>query len=338
TCNGVWARSLGTGTRAVSWNWDGGPDTVVATTSTFTSSSQTMNANHILNVNTVTQFQLTFDSGAAGALAAVTKPTITSDSYWYDSGTAVAYEGYGVFDRVSGVGSRSASWTLDSGSPTYLTTTGDFTITVTMSSAHTIHVAMKTQYSVSMNSMASGVLDSITSPTITNDNYWYDAGTPVSLVLSGVSQRAGGMGVRLTSYSLNAGSTVMVATAGSVAVPIPYPINQAESVVGTVVAQYQLMLDSQATRALSDVTSPPIQGDNYWYDAGTQVTYWGNGVFDRSSGTGSRVTTWWWDSAAATPVTTAGTFPASITMNAPHELHTTTVTQFQVALVGTYDV
>lgn len=338
TCNGVWARSLGTGTRAVSWNWDGGPDTVVYTTSTFTSSSQTMNANHILNVNTVTQFQLALDSGTEGALAVVTKPTITSDSYWYDSGTVVAYEGYGVFDRASGVGSRSTSWTLDSGSPTYLTTTGDFTITLTMTSAHTIHVATKTQYSVSLNSMASGVLDSITPPTITNDNYWYDAGTPVSLVLSGVGQRAGGTGVRLTSYSLNAGSTVTVATAGNVAVLSAYPINQAESVVGTVVAQYQLTLDSQATRALSDTTSPPIPGDNYWYDAGTQVTYWGNGVFGRSSGTGSRVTTWWWDSTAATPVATAGTFPASITMNAPHELHTTAVTQYQVALVGTYGV
>ena len=338
TCNGVWARSLGTGTRAVSWNWNGGTDTAVATTSTFTSSSQTMNESRTLNVNTATQFQLTLDSGAAAALAAVTKPTITSDKYWYDSGTVVTYKGYGVFDRVSGVGSRSTSWTLDSGSSTYLTTTGNFTIAVTMTSAHTIHVTTNTQYCVSLNSGASDVLYSITASTITSDKYWYDSGTPVSLVLNGVGQRTGGMGVRLTSYSLNAGSAVTVATAGSVTVLSAYPINQAESVVGTVVTQYRLTLDSQATSALASVTSPPIQGDNYWYDAGTQVTYWGSGVFGRSSGTGSRVTTWWWDSTAATQVTTAGTFPASITMNAPHELHTTAVTQFQVALVGTCDV
>ncbi|MGP8125940.1 MAG: hypothetical protein ACLQEQ_08810 [Nitrososphaerales archaeon] len=338
TCNGVWARSLGTGTRAASWNWDGGTNTIVATTSTFTSSSQTMDAGHTLNVNTVTQFQLTLDRRAGGALATVTSPTITSDKYWYDTGTIVAYKGYGVFDRASGVGNRSTSWTLDSGSPTALTTTGNFTITVTMTSAHTVHVTLVTQYLVTLNPAASGMLSSITSPTVANDKNWYDAGTPFSLVLNGVAQRSAGTGVRLNSYSLNARPPVTVATAGAVMVFSAYPINQTESVAGTIVTQYQLTLDSGASRALSAVTSPPIQGDNYWYDAGTQVTYSGNGVFGRSAGTGSRVTGWWWDSAAATPVTTAGTFPASITMNAPHELHTTAVTQFQVALTGTYGV
>ena len=121
-------------------------------------------------------------------------------------------------------------------------------------------------------------------------------------------------------------------TAGTVTVLSSYPINQMKLIAGTIVTQYQLTLDSGAAGALSAVNSPSIKGDNYWYDAGTQVTYSGNGVFGRSSGTGSRVTTWWWDSAAATPVTTTGTFPASITMNAPHELHTTTVTQFQLTL------
>ena len=207
-----------------------------------------------------------------------------------------------------------------------------------MTSAHTIYVTTVRQYLVSLNSGASGVLSSVTSPTVANDKYWYDVGTPVSLVLNGVAQRSAGAGVRLESYSLNGGSTVTVATAGTVTVLSPYPINQMESVAGTVVTQYQLTLDSGATGALSVVNSPPIKGDNYWYDAGTQVTYSGNGVFGRSSGTGSRVTTWWWDSAAATPVTTTGTFPASVTMNAPHELHTTTVTQFQVALTGTYGI
>jgi len=338
TCNGIWGRTLGTGARAVSWNWDGGASTFVATTSMFTSSLETMGAGHILNVNTVTQFQLTLDPKAAGAMASVTNPTITSDKYWYDTGTVVSYKGFGVFGRTSGVGNRSTSWYLDSGAPTSLTTTANFTIPATMTSAHAIHVTLVRQYRVSLNSGASGMLSSITAPTITNDNYWYDSGTHVSLILKGVDLRASGSGVRLKSYSLNTGPTVATASTGGITILSSFPINQTEALAGTIVNQSQLMLDSQAANALLGVTSPPILGDNYWYDSGTQVTYSGSGVFGRTSGTGSRITAWWWDSSTVTPVSTSGMLSATIVMNAPHHLFTTAVTQYQLAVVGTYGV
>jgi hypothetical protein len=338
TCNGIWGRALGTGTRAVSWNWDGGASTLVATTSTFTSSLETMGAGHTLNVNTVTQYQLTLDPKATGALLSVTNPAITSDKYWYDVGTVVSYKGNGVLGRTSGVGNRSASWYLDSGAPTSLTTAGNFTLPATMNSAHTIHVTLVTQYRVSLNSGVSGMLSSITAPTITNDNYWYDSGTHVSLTLKGIDLRASGSGVRLKSYSLNTGPTVSTASTSGITILSSFPINQTESVAGTIVNQNQLLLDSRAAAALSGVTSPPIQADNYWYDSGTQVTYSGSGVFGRTSGTGSRITGWWWDSSTVNPVSTSGMFSATIIMNAPHSLFTTAVTQYQLALVGTYGV
>jgi hypothetical protein len=80
TCNGIWGRASGTGTRAISWNWDGGASTSVATTLTFTSSLQSMTNGHTLNVNTVTQNQLTLDARAIAALFFVTNPTITATS------------------------------------------------------------------------------------------------------------------------------------------------------------------------------------------------------------------------------------------------------------------
>ncbi|MDA4125457.1 MAG: carboxypeptidase-like regulatory domain-containing protein [Thaumarchaeota archaeon] len=338
TCNGIWGRASGTGTRAVSWNWDGGANTNVATTATFTTSSQTMNGGHTMNVNVGTQYQLTIDPKATAALASVTIPTITSDNYWYDTGTSVTYTGNSVFHRVSGVGNRSTSWYLDAGVPTTLSTTGTFTIPVTMTSAHAVHVTLKAQYRITLDTGATSGLNAITSPTIASDNYWYDTGTAVTLTLNGAYSRTAGTGDRLQSYTINGGTAVAVSTAGTATVFNAQAIISAQSVAGTTTTQYLLTLDSGAASALATITPTPIPGDSHWYDAGTQVTYSGNGVFGRASGTGSRVAIWWVDSSATVSVLTSGTFPAVITMSAPHLLHTATVTQLEVILTGTYGV
>jgi hypothetical protein len=335
-CNGVWDRSGGTGLRATSWDWDGGTANQVATTGLF-SSPQNMISHHTLYVTSTTQYQLTLDQGATNALASVTSPTIAGDKYWYDSGTAITYQGYGVFGRADGFGNRSASWYLDSGSPSTLSTTSAFTVTATMTSPHTVHVTIKPQWQVTLDSTSTEFLKSISSPTVSNDRYWYDAGTTVILVLNGTGSRAGGVGSRLVSYSLNGGGNIPVYTTGTVTV-LAVPITGMEAVTSSSVTQYRLTLDSGASDALAFVTSPSIPGDTYWYDSGVQVTYSGNGVFARASGTGSRVSDWWWDATALTPVLTTGTFSTAITMSAPHTLHTETVTQYQVTLAGTFSV
>ena len=338
SCSGVWGRSGGTGTRASSWNWDGGANYLIATTGYFASSSQTLKSHHSFNVNTVTQYQLTLDDGARLAAETLTSPTITSDSYWYDSGTAVTYEGYGVFARANGFGNRSASWYLDSGTPATLSTSGSFSVSIMMSSPHSVHVTVKPQWQVSLDSVSGRYLKSITPPTITNDKYWYDAGTAVTVVLNGTGARLAGVGSRLVSYALNGGASIPESTTGTVVVLSSVPMYEKEFITATSTTQYQLVLDSGAVRATASMTPPSIAGDNYWYDSGTQVTYTGTGVFARASGTGLRMASWWLDSGSPTPTLTTGTFSATVLMVGAHSLHTATVTQYEVGFVGTYGV
>ena len=338
SCTGVWGRSGGAGTRAASWNWNGGANNFVATTGYFSSSPQSMTSHRSFNVNTVTQYQLSLDKGASLALDAVTSPTITSDAYWYDSGTGVTYEGYGVFGRANGFGNRSASWYLDSGTPVTLSTSSTFTFSITMSSPHTVHVTVRPQWQVSLDSVSNKFVKSITPPTVLKDNYWYDAGTAVTVFLNGTGARSAGVGSRLVSYSLNGETAVPVTTTGSVVVLNSVSISGPESITAVSTTQYQIVLDSGASGALSSITPPTIAGDNFWYDSGAQVTYLGTGVFARASGTGLRIASWWLDTGAPTSILTTGTFPATVTMLAPHSFHTLVVTQYEVALVGTYGV
>jgi hypothetical protein len=338
SCAGVWGRSGGTGTRATSWNWDGGTNNLVATTGYFSSSSQTMISHHAFNVNKVTQYQLILDNGATLALGTLTAPTITSDAYWYDSGTVATYQGSGIFGRANGFGDRSASWYLDSGTPAKLSTSGTFSVPITMSSPHTIHVTVTSQWQVSLDSVSTKFVKSITPPTLSKDDYWYDAGTVVSLVLNGTGARSAGVGSRLVSYSINGGAGLPVATTGTVAVLNSAPITGKEFITATSTTQYQLVLDSGAVGAIVTITPPSIGGDNFWYDSGTQVTYVGTGVFARSSGTGWRIASWWLDYGSPNPILTTGTFSATVPMVGTHSLHTQTVIQYGVAFVGAYGV
>lgn len=338
SCNGVWGRSGGTGTRATSWSWDGGTASNVATTGSLVSSSRAMNSHHAFAVNKVAQYQLTLDSGAARATALVTAPPITGDNYWYDTGTIITYQGNGVFGRANGFGNRSASWYLDSGSSTTLSTSSTFTVSITMSAPHALHVVIRPQWQVSLDAISVGFLRSITPPTVAGDKYWYDGGTSVTIILNGTGNRVGGIGSRLASYAVNSGTPIPTATTGTVTVFNSIPMNSREVITSVSVIQYQFVLDSGSNLALSSITSPSIPGDKYWYDSGTQVTYVGTGVFARTSGTGSRVASWWVDSGTHTTISTVGTFSATASMSTPHTLHAQIMTQYAIILTGTFGI
>jgi hypothetical protein len=274
------------------------------------------------------RYYLTVSGGSGGA----------DGQGWYNTGSVATAFSLGVYGRVGGAGFRTDFYNVDGGSNIVVSTANSVQPTVTMSAPHTVNFGRVQQYQVSLDSGATTALISISPPTLTNDFYWYDTGSAVTLTLNGAWGRNAGIGTRLKSYSLNGGGNVQVATTGAVTVLSLQSITSAESVTTTLTSQYQLTLDSNAIGALGSITPPPVAGDNYWYDSGTAVQYVGQGVYARVAGAGMRTTGWWFDSNTQNPVFTAGTFVAGITIVAPHTLHTVSVPQYQLAMSGTYSL
>ena len=107
----------------LAWNLDGGSNTAESTTGTATTSPISMGTYHTVTFNSVTQYQVTLDSGATAALSSITSPTVSGDNYWYDSGTTVTISLKGVWGRSGGSGTRLSNYALNGGSniPTYTT-------------------------------------------------------------------------------------------------------------------------------------------------------------------------------------------------------------------------
>lgn len=117
---------------------------------------------------------------------------------------------------------------------------------------------------------------------------WYDAGTEASVVTAGVYDRGNGVGSRTTSYVIDGGPAALVnPTTGPVIVTIT--MNESHSLTFQSVEQYEVTLDEGTTQALSSITKPTISGDSYWYDAGAPVSLVLDGVWGRTSGSGSRL-------------------------------------------------
>jgi hypothetical protein len=331
--DGVFGRSGGTGTRMSSFSVNGGTATPVATAGTVTVlNALSISGPQSITTTTVTQYQLTLDTGAMSALSSVSPPTISGDNYWYDGGSSVTYVGDGVFGRGAGTGDRATGWSLDSGASTPVSTTGTFsTGSFSITAPHTIHVTVVAQYQITLDAGAAAALASITSPAVSGDNYWYDSGTSVTLTLNGVYGRGAGTGSRLASFSIDGGAPTGVATTGTVVPLGSFPVSSPVALTTTTLTQFLLTVNGGNNVSYS--VSPPIAGDVGWYDAGASLTVSSNGVFDRASGTGQRVSSWNIDGGVPTIVTTAATVTTgSITMSAQHVVNFGAITQYQVSL------
>ena len=141
----------------------------------------------------------------------------------------------------------------------------------------------------------------------------YVSGTMATIVFSGVCDRNGGSGIRVTSWSLDGGPDVQIFSNGTLSIAIF--MNQAHVVVFNTVSQYALSLDYGASASLVYVTPPTVPGDFYWYDAGTSVTFTGTVGLD-----GSNVVGYSLDGGAATPVTAGSEFTASFMVDSPQSL------------------
>jgi hypothetical protein len=333
--NGAWGRSGGDGFRLKSFALNGGLSTQVATTGTVAVLSlPAITAPQAVTTVTTAQYLLTLDGGASGALASIQVPPITGDSYWYDSGTVVQYVGHAVYGRSGGAGERVSGWWLDTSPANPLLTSGSFAASVTMSAPHAIHTTTVAQYQVALTGNFS--ILSMTSPTVAGDNYWYDGGTAVNLVLNGTYSRSDGSGYRMTGYSIDGGSTVPVLTRAPVQILSLADLGSPQTVAISSVTQVQVALDSTSLAALSSITAPTISGDNYWYDTGTSFTLTLNGVWGRASGSGIRLASYSLDGGS--PVTVASNHLVDVLaqtdLKSPQTLTASDVVQYMLTVNG----
>ena len=180
-------------------------------------------------------------------------------------------------------------------------------------------------------------MSSITSPTISGDNYWYDSGTSVSLVLNGVYGRSGRLGTRVSGYEINAGSNNPETTVSSFTVLNALSISAIQAITTTTVTQYQVTLDATLTSALDTDHKPTVSGDNYWYDSGTSVSVVLNGVWDRSDGVGDRLAGYVLNGGSNNPTSTTSTVTVFSGAISNHEFLTaTSVTQYQLTVTANF--
>jgi photosystem II stability/assembly factor-like uncharacterized protein len=202
-------------------------------------------------------------------------------SQWYNSGSTATVNPQPVYGRSSGTGFRIASYTIDAGAATVVSpTSGTLSIQIVMNAPHTLNFSSVTQYQVTLDSGAKGSLSFITSPTISSDNYWYDAGSQVKVVLNGTWGRGSGTGNRILSYAANGGAANSVATSGAVTVLSLPSITAPQSLTTTVATQYQL---TTASGSVNSTTPPSIAGDMGWYDQGSSVKVEYNYVWNSTS-------------------------------------------------------
>ncbi|MDA4136343.1 MAG: protease pro-enzyme activation domain-containing protein [Thaumarchaeota archaeon] len=179
--NGIGTRTAGSGPRVASWQVDSGPITSVATLGEVTTSTIAMTAAHSVTFASVTQSQVTLDAGASASLNSITPPTISGDSFWYDGGTLVTLSLNGVYGRSGGAGTRLASYSVNGGGSTSVSTTGTVTVlgAVSISGAEAIATTSVAQYQLTLSTSGAGTASATTNPSITGDVGWYDTGTAV---------------------------------------------------------------------------------------------------------------------------------------------------------------
>jgi hypothetical protein len=160
---------------------------------------------------------------------------------------------------------------------------------------------------------------------------WFNASATATISVPGVYNRTAGVGLRIGSYSIDGGApTAVKPTTGLVTISVLMDAAHQLS-IGSV-EQFQVSLDATTTKALLSITSPTIGGDDYWYDSGTAVTLTLNGVYGRSAGNGTRLTSYTVNGGASTNVETKGavTVLNAISISSAQNIAATTVTQYPV--------
>ena len=197
-------------------------------------------------------------------------------SEWFNANSVANITISSVFGRAAGEGQRVTSYSLDGETQVPVPPTGqNLTVSALMSSLHQLSITSVTQYQVTLDAATLSALNYVTPPTIPGDNYWYDSGSNVTVLLNGIWGRTNGTGSRLASYALNDLPPVEAATAGTLTGLSVDSISSPQALTSVVVIQYYITITNGSLVSLSQ---PPISGDAGWYDEGSVV----NGTFNNS--------------------------------------------------------
>ncbi|MDG7005373.1 MAG: carboxypeptidase regulatory-like domain-containing protein, partial [Nitrososphaerota archaeon] len=328
--NGVWGRSSGTGQRVASWNVDGGTNTSAATAGLVVTSSITMSSAHTVNFNDVTQYEVTLNSDASAALVSCTSPSIPSDNYWYDSGSAVNVSLNGVWGRCGGSGTRMVGYGINGGSLVQTSTTGAVLVLSlpSISSPQSIAVQDTDQF---LLLTSGGSLSSMTPPTIADDAGWYDTGTSVSVVYSyswnTVSNQSRSNAI---AYSVDGGQATTVPRSGTGTFAVAVSMNAPHSVNVQSVTQYHLTVTGGSGVTVS---TPSPTGDGF-YDANSTTTASSDYVWNLVPNISRQTLVGYTLDSATKNVTreSSGNFTTpDIVFNAYHSLSFDSVAQFYIS-------
>ena len=116
---------------------------------------------------------------------------------------------------------------------------------------------------------------------------WVNAGTITQVIIPGVLERNEGSGQRVTSYTIDDGTTIIQPTTKTVAIPVL--MNSPHQISINLVKQVQVSLNASIAKNVMYITPPTIAGDTCWYDQGTAVKLMLKSVLDRVSGEGERL-------------------------------------------------
>ena len=256
------------------------------------------------------------------------------NTQWFNSGETAQMTTPGVSNRTAGTGQRLTSFTVDDGNSTPISSTsGNALISVLMDAPHQLQINSVTQYEVTLDAVSIRMLNLITPPTISGDNYWYDTSTPLLVTLNGVGSRTAGTGERLTSYSVD-GMPTGIFTLGQIEAINIASLLSPQDMSATVVSQYQLTTSSGSVKS---TTTPSIAGDTGWYDTGTFVTVTYDSAWNAVSGQSRlNAVSYTLSQGAITPLTrsNSGTFNVQVQMTQPESIDISSVTQYSLSLTG----
>jgi hypothetical protein len=266
TLPGLSERVAGSRQRVSSYSIDDAIPTLIQPTTETLTIPIYMNCAHRISINFVKQYQISIDETNA-SIAYITSPTIENDTYWYDQGTSVKLVLNTIINRTSGSGERLYSYSVN-GEVTTINQANPITILnlVTISTSETISIKTVPQYKISIST---GNLESVTNPTILEDEGWYDANSTITAFFNystNLSQQQ--TRTSAISYTLNNKEIISLNRSGNGTFPIQITLTDPTNINIQSVTQYMFDFSGGYNVEFSKV-SPT---NDTFFDQGTYLT------------------------------------------------------------------